>query len=274
MTIITKITTQKKQTDRYNIFIDKGKGEEFGFAVSQDVLIAFDLKKGKEIDEEELRDIMYKEDVQKAFNRAVQFLSHRMRSMKEIRDHLKRKETEEDIIPLVMEKLSKLKYVNDLEFGKAYVRTQARTSSKGPGVIEKELMEKGLTQAEIRGSMPEYTKEEQIENATKLATKKAAQSKKRSANEMRQKIKATLMQKGYSAEVVAVALESMSMDAVTDDQQQEALEYQGAKAHKRYRKYEGWEYERRMKQYLYRKGFQMESIDAFIQKMKDQESAE
>lgn len=48
MAIITKITTQQKNQDRFNIFMDygKGKGEEFAFSVDSDVLIKFQLKKG------------------------------------------------------------------------------------------------------------------------------------------------------------------------------------------------------------------------------------
>ena len=36
---ITRITTQKNNSERFSIFIDKGNGEEFGFGVDQDVLI-------------------------------------------------------------------------------------------------------------------------------------------------------------------------------------------------------------------------------------------
>ena len=46
MPTITKITTQTKRTDRYNIFID----EKYSFSVDEDVLLKFQLKKGKEID--------------------------------------------------------------------------------------------------------------------------------------------------------------------------------------------------------------------------------
>ncbi len=39
---ITKITTQKKRKDRYNIFVD----EKYAFSVDEEVLLKFHLKKG------------------------------------------------------------------------------------------------------------------------------------------------------------------------------------------------------------------------------------
>lgn len=87
MPFITKISTQKKNTERFNIFLD----EKYAFSVDADVLVRFDLKKGKELDELDILEIQYGDDVKKAFNRAVEFLSYRMRSEKEVRDHLKKK---------------------------------------------------------------------------------------------------------------------------------------------------------------------------------------
>lgn len=43
MPFITKISTQKKNTERFNIFLD----EKYAFSVDADVLVRFDLKKGK-----------------------------------------------------------------------------------------------------------------------------------------------------------------------------------------------------------------------------------
>ena len=51
MAVITKITTQQKNQDRFNIFMDYGKGEEYAFSVDSDVLIHFQLKKGMELDD-------------------------------------------------------------------------------------------------------------------------------------------------------------------------------------------------------------------------------
>lgn len=62
MPFITKISTQKKNTERFNIFLD----EKYAFSVDADVLVRFDLKKGKELDELDILEIQYGDDVQKS----------------------------------------------------------------------------------------------------------------------------------------------------------------------------------------------------------------
>ena len=104
--VIAKITTQKKNTERFNIFLKNGKGEEeYGFSVDQNVLIKFQLKKGLEIDELAIEELQFADDVKKATNVALNYLSHRMRSKKEIISHLKTKEIEGPIIHEVLHKL-------------------------------------------------------------------------------------------------------------------------------------------------------------------------
>ena len=73
MAVITKITAQKKRLDRYNIFI----AEKYAFSVDEEVLIKFDLKRGKELDEFDLADIQIQDDIQKAFTQSLHYLSHR-----------------------------------------------------------------------------------------------------------------------------------------------------------------------------------------------------
>lgn len=81
---ITKITRQKNNDERYNIFLD----EEYAFAVDEAVLIQFELKKGKVLDEFDIGDITYEEEIRKAFNKALQFLSFQMRSEHEVKEKL------------------------------------------------------------------------------------------------------------------------------------------------------------------------------------------
>ncbi len=66
MAVITKIEVQKRSKERFNIYIDKGQGEEYGFSVNEVILIKHGLQKGLEIDEIALGNILYNEEVQKS----------------------------------------------------------------------------------------------------------------------------------------------------------------------------------------------------------------
>lgn len=62
MPFITKISAQKKNTERFNIFLD----EKYAFSVDADVLVKFELTKGKELDDLEIIEIQYGDEVKKA----------------------------------------------------------------------------------------------------------------------------------------------------------------------------------------------------------------
>ncbi|WP_374722575.1 recombination regulator RecX [Peribacillus tepidiphilus] len=263
MAYITRITVQKKLKDRYNIFLDKGRGEEYAFSVSEDVLIKHGLKKGMEIDELDIMEIQYQEDIQKAYTQSIQFLSIRMRSEQEVRQHLKKKEWDAPIIQEVIHKLKKFNYINDLEFAKAYVRTQINTTKKGPQLITKELNEKGVAEDSIQEAIKEYDEHLQIEHARALIEKNKKSSKRISTVEYKRKMEQMLFSKGFPSWVVQEIIVNEPFENDLDEEW-ESLCYQGVKAHKRYMKYEGFQYEQKMKQALYRKGFSIELIEKFL----------
>lgn len=274
MAYITKITTQQKNKERYNVFMDYGKGEEYAFSVDQDVLVKFNLKKGLELDELDLTEIQFDDEIKKAYNQALTFLSYRMRSKQEIVSYLKSKEVDDQIIPDIIHKLKSFNYVNDVEFAEAYVKTQVNTSTKGPGLIKQELIEKGVTGQIIESSLELFSKEAQIETALKLSTKIQKKANKVSKIQQKQKTEELLTRKGFSWDIIQIVNEEVAMDDedTEKDEEWEAIQYQGRKAHSRYmRQYEGWEYEQKMKQALYRKGFSLDLISRFVEKMGEEE---
>ncbi|QPA31372.1 recombination regulator RecX [Thermaerobacillus caldiproteolyticus] len=271
MAIITKIAVQKKNQERFMVYIEKENGEEVALSVDQDVLIQFRLKKGMEIDELDLQEIVYADEVQKAYHTALYFLSYRMRSEKEIIDYLKKKGIAEAVIRDVLHKLRENRYVNDREFAYAYVRTQKQTTTKGPVVIRSELEKFGIAEEWVEESLQLFTFEEQLEVARKLYEKAKKQQKKLSSQQWKQHVRQLLHRKGFSQNVIDHIIVAC-IERQDDEQEWEALEYHGRKAHRRYEKYDGYVYEQKMKQALYRKGFPLDMIERFLQLLKEEQS--
>ncbi|KUP09693.1 hypothetical protein Q73_02100 [Bacillus coahuilensis m2-6] len=268
MGMISKITTQKRNTERYNLFIN-GK---YAFSVDESVLTRFQLRKGLEIDEEDIHKIQQQDDIRKAINVAVHYLSFRMRSFKEIHDHLKEKEYEEVVIASAMEKIQELGYVNDLEFAIAYSNTQRATTDKGPIRIKQELQEKGVRDSFIQQVIEEYLLDEQVEKAIGIASKIIKKEKKASSLQRKQKVEQSLTRKGYPYSVISIVHEEVSYEG-EENEAWEALVHQGQKLHQRYStKYTGYEYEQRMKQALFRKGFSIQEIERLLTQLKENES--
>lgn len=269
MAVITKIEVQKRTKERFNIYIDKGQGEEYGFSVDQVTLIKHGLQKGLEIDDIELTNILYDEEVQKSYLQAISYLSYQMRTKKEIEEYLRKKEIGQAIISEVISKLLHNRYINDKEYAISYVRTHSNVNRKGPVVISRELFGKGVSDAIITYSLQEYPKEKQIENALDIIEKKKRSYKKHSLLQMKQKLEEMLVRKGYTRDVIGICVEELKDDQ-DDEQQQEALVYHGNKYHEKYKKYDGWTYGNKMKQALYRKGFSIEDIEGFLQMKREE----
>ncbi|RLQ92382.1 recombination regulator RecX [Falsibacillus albus] len=267
MPVITKISKQVKNDERYNIFLD----EKYAFSVDEEVLARLQLQKGKELEDEDLAEIQFQDDIRKGFNLALHYLSHRMRSEKEIETFLKGKEIEETIIPEILFKLKEYKYINDLEFAIAYVRTQMATTKKGPVIIRKELHEKGIQDHFIEESLKEFLFDHQLENGVALGEKVARQNKKLSEVQVKQKIEQTLIRKGFGWDIIQEVLDAVSYEK-EEDEEWDAVVHQGEKAHRKYAKFDDFEYRQKMKQALYRKGFSMDLIERFIDYINEEES--
>lgn len=266
MIFITKITTQKKQTGRFNIYINDGSGEKYAFSVDEDVLIKYQLKKGMELDEFTQMEVLYQDTVRKALGTAIQFLAIRMRSEKEVKDYLKLKEIEVPVIQEVVHRLYNLNYLNNKEFALAFVRTQINTTDKGPIVIKLELKEKGIEDSLISEVLEEFTCELQLSKLQNLCQK--AQNKKRTESQyvFEQKLKQALNRKGYSFSIIDTAMAEMKTTSPDQEFDLEAINKQGEKAFKKY----GNDH-LKIKQFLYRKGFSIDQIEDYLSRLAQEE---
>lgn len=273
MPVITKITVQQKQKDRYNIFIDDGNGEKYGFSVDEDVLIKYQLKKGMELDDFTVTEIFYQDDIRKAYSKAVQYLATRMRSEAEVRQYLLKKEVAQPVINEVIHKLYHYKFLDDQEFAIAFVRTQMNTTDKGVVVIEQELKEKGIAAPRIATAMLEYPFERQLEKANELTEKFFKKMQNESLKASMQKLEQLLIRKGYSFDIIHEVIGTVEIVEDTD-QEMRALQKQAEKLLSKYRKYEGYEFHQKMKQALYRKGFPLTLIDQYLFELADRSADE
>lgn len=264
MSIITKITTQTKRIDRYNIFID----EKYAFSVDEDVLLKFELRKGMEIDSLLISQIQYQDDIQKAYSLALGYLAYRMRSEAEVRLFLKKKEMEETLINETIHKLYRFRYLNDLDFAKAYVRTHVSGGNKGPITLQLELKEKGIRENIIQEALLEYPFEVQVGQAKRLAEKSIKKEKNMSERALKQKLEQMLSRKGFSRDSIVMVLEDVRIEK-NDEEEWDSLCFHAEKIVRRYRAYEGFAFQQKVKQALYRKGFPLELIDRYLDEMKE-----
>lgn len=267
---ITRITTQKKNKHRYNIYVAHGDEQDaYAFSVDEDVLIQFDLRKGFELTEQMLNEITAKDEVQKLYLKVVHYLSYRMRTEKELVTYLLKQEAEENAIAEIMDKLTKQKLIDDLAFAKMFVRNRMNTSSKGPAFIRNELRQKGIKPAYIDEAIALFAKEVQLEKAQKMVGKKLRPDGRQSFKKQLDSIKLHLLRNGFPTDIIAKALADIAEEK-DDDSEWIALKKHGEKVLRRQsRKYSGYELEMKIKENLYRQGFQMDLIQQFLEELQD-----
>ncbi|HEY4601745.1 MAG TPA: recombination regulator RecX [Cerasibacillus sp.] len=261
---ISRISVQKNNTSRYNIFLTDGKKETYGFSVDEDILVSHRLHKGQELDETTVASLKKQDNLSKSYQLAIHYLSYRMRTTKEIEDYLNKKEVNFEHIAPVINRLKQEGLLNDLMFAESYVRTKMKTSTKGPLLLKKELIQKGITEAEAEEALKEYPKEIQTNHAFKWAQKSFARSGKRSYKMELNRIKAGLMRKGFPQHIINEAMMLLSEEQ-DKESEWDALVYQGEKLWKKHeRKFSGYELKNKVKEGLYRKGFSFDMIQQFV----------
>ncbi|PIC04184.1 recombination regulator RecX [Anoxybacillus flavithermus] len=264
---IEKIEVDRKNAERFYVHFVKEDGDKHTISVDQDILIEYRMKKGMTVTREQWAEMIKKDDEKQAYKMALRFLAYRMRSKQEVVDYLKKRHIDAQTIERVIGKLQHEQYIDDEQFAHAYVQTQMNTTLKGPYVIYKELMDKGVSEDVITKAMERYTEDMQRDKAIKWMEKINKQSKKRSYQEQKTYIAQLLHMKGFPSHIVEMAKQHVTAD---DGKEWEALIYYGEKAHRRYETYDRYTYEQKMKQALYRKGFSLSLIEKFLEKKKEE----
>lgn len=264
MNKISRITTQKKNKQRYNIFLTQGKGDQYGFSVDEAILIENRLHKGMELSQDLIDELQQNDTFHKSYSLALNYLSFRMRTKKEMYDYLKDKEVDDHDIPDIMDKLINEGLLDDRQFTDAFVNTRISTSSKGPQLVKRELIQKGVSTQIAEEAMEKYTYEIQYEKAIKWIEKRLRTTKRDSFKKQQQKMRANLMQKGFSTDIINDVLAEVQNNQDADEEK-EALIFHAEKLLRRHeRKYTGYTLQQKVKEGLYRQGFSFDKINEYI----------
>lgn len=207
MAKVTKIQAQKRK-GRYNVYLD-GK---YAFPVAEATLIEFRLMNGTELTDGQIKEIQDRENVNKAYGDAVNYLSYQLRTKKEIKDYLYKKEYHRDAVDDVIQRLEDLHYLDDESYAKSFINTQLRTTSNGPKIIEQKLQKKGVPNDIVQNKVLDIDQDILVENATDFAKKQARKQKRASFNQMVTKIKQGLYQKGFNNEVIERVINNLDLE--------------------------------------------------------------
>ena len=143
---ITKVAPAAKTPGRYNIFVDG----QYSFSLDELQLVQAGLHSGLDIDEEQLAKFRNESEFGKNYIRAIDLISRRLRSEKEIRDYARRKSWTADNTERVIERLKVRGYLNDKVFAESFVRARQNAGKYSRRRIELDLRSKGIADSIVK----------------------------------------------------------------------------------------------------------------------------
>lgn len=205
--IITKIEAQKKKENRVNIFIN----DEFAFGCSSELVYYHSLSKGKEVNVEELKEIILEDNYITGKTKALKYLETSLRSEHQVREYLEKREYEDSVIDRVIEFLKEYKFIDDTYYAKAYASQNIK--SQGKNNIKYKLMKRGIAEEIIVKTLEDISSDEEYKTAFKLAEKRCTLLCKNENDiwKIKTKLNSFLLSKGYEYDIVKSVIEKLEI---------------------------------------------------------------
>lgn len=186
---ITDIKQQVKRQDRYSVYVD-GK---YSFSLSEHELMIQALRIGQEFDKDQFEHIKDTAVEDRAYMRAVDLIARRPRSEWELRQYLRKKSYNDNIIHKILNRLSERGLLNDLDFAKSWVNNRRLLKNVSKRRLQQELQQKHISEV-IISEVLSRDETSDTETIKELAEKKRQQSRYQD----RDKLMAYLLRQGFN----------------------------------------------------------------------------
>ncbi|MEN8173629.1 MAG: RecX family transcriptional regulator [Chloroflexota bacterium] len=196
--IITALKIQKRDKGRVSVYIDG----DFAFGLTRQV--AGWITVGQELSDEQIQQLQGDETREKAYARALNFLSYRSRSEAEVRRNLKKHDTPEDCIDETLERLRRLDLVSDRGFAETWVENRSTFRPRGRRALYSELRAKGVHNDIIDDALQNLDEDDL---AYRAAQKKVRQYRSLAWPDFKKKMLGFLARRGFNYGVAAPAIE-------------------------------------------------------------------
>ncbi len=250
-----KIVRYKKMSKgKYKLTLDNTE-----LILYEDVILKNDLLRTSNINLELLEKVMNENVYYEIYNMALTYIEIKMRTSKEIKDYLNKKNFNTKLIDEVLDRLNKEGYLNEEKYIDAFVNDKVNLTNWGPYKIKKSLLDLELDETLINNKL--NTINENIWNGKieKIINKKLNSLKNKSNYMIKNKLKIDLYNLGYDNNLIEENLNNLNLN------NNENIKKEYSKAYNKYsKKYMDQELYQKVKSYLYRKGYKIEEINYML----------
>ena len=194
---ITRLVAGKRNPGRANVYVDG----RFTFAISLDTVLRDHLKVGIELRTEAISAYQSGDAREHLYGKILNFLSYRPRSVKEVRDRVRRfsPDLPNEELGELLARLEREGYLSDLAFARWFVDSRVSHRPRSRLHLSSELFAKGISKAIIQSVLPENNQAALQDLIT------------RHANYSRERLVGYLARKGFSYSDIQAALEESAL---------------------------------------------------------------
>ncbi len=207
---VTAIKAQKRNRQRVNIYLDG----EFAFGLSR--FVAGWLETGRKLTEAEITKLQEQDTYEVAFQKALQFISHRPRSVEETRRRLSEKGFSDEVVENTLEKLLDKKYLNDPDFARQWIENRNEFRPRSNRLLAYELRLKGVADKDITQALEEFGGD-QDDLAYRAGIKKARKCRHETKFDFQKKVGGFLSRRGFHYGIVKPAVERLWKEFASED---------------------------------------------------------
>jgi len=179
-----KKITNSKIPNYLNLFFDN----DIFHRIHIDIVNKYNLRIGTKLDDEKLKSIISDNSKIECYKYAINLISKKLRTEKELIAKLKLKQYDDNVINEIISRLKELNYINDNIYSKKYIEILSKKKGFGLTRIKKELLKKGIKKEIINEVLNDEIKLEmnyeliknQLKKKLKLLEKKDINKKKNS----------------------------------------------------------------------------------------------
>ncbi|MBN1259884.1 MAG: RecX family transcriptional regulator [Anaerolineae bacterium] len=166
---ITALEPQRRSGQRLNVYLDG----DFAFGLAIDV--AANLHVGDVVTDEEIATLRADDEREQAREKALNFLSYRPRSIAEVRQNLEQGDFSETTITDVLERLGRVRLLDDLAFSSFWIDNRTRFRPRGRRALVQELRQKGVPAAIIEEALNGFDEEAAAEQCAQAQARRIGQ---------------------------------------------------------------------------------------------------
>ena len=245
---------KKVGTNKYRLYFDN-----YSLLLYEDVILKYNLLYKKDIDNDLLIEIDEANKKAGIYDTALKYIGIRMRSIKEMRNYLEKKDFDKKDIDLTIDKLMNQDLLNDKSFAKSYVNDKINLTNSGIDKIRNELERLGVEDEYIDEAIRNVDSTILKDKLVKIIEKELKINCKLPINKMKNKIINRCITLGYKFEDINDILDNyelVSSSNIKNDYDKLYNKYSS--------KYDEYKLKTVIKSKLYQKGYSVDEINKVI----------